>query len=149
MRSPRFCFMRTMTLRNRDGTPYLKRWRIFQCPWFALWLHRIDGPDEDRALHDHPRAFISFVLRGGYVEEIPCGDGNMLRMVRRINVKGARDLHRIVYLEGHAVGDQPARPRPTWTLVLCGPVRREWGFQTEDGWVPHDEYFGSAVASWD
>lgn len=36
----------------------------------------------------------------------------------------AEQLHRLV-LEA-----------PVWTYVVCGRVRRTWGYQTERGWVP-------------
>lgn len=139
-RSPRWSLFRTMTLRNSDGTPYLKRWRIFECPWFGVYLHRISGPDEGRDLHDHPWPFVSIVLRGGYHEEAPFGASSPIifledRCVRWVNAKRAESLHRVCWL--HRV--------PTWTLILRGPRCRDWGFVTEDGWVRHDQYHVGAI----
>jgi hypothetical protein len=133
-RSPSWAFCRTMVLRNRDGTPYLRRWRIFECPWFGVYLHRIDGPDEGRDLHDHPWPFVSIVLRGGYIEEVPDYYGVRERSVRWVNFKAAEDRHRVASVD-----------KPTWTLVLRGPRWRRWGFLTDHGWVDHASYGGGAI----
>ena len=50
---------------------YLTRWRLVECPWFGVYLHAIRIDDSDRHLHNHPWAFCSLVLRGGYVEAGP------------------------------------------------------------------------------
>lgn len=113
----------------RDGRPYLTRWRLIQTPLFAAYLHRFWAPDHDEDFHDHPWDFVSIVLAGGYVEE----RGWPLRVERRgrgsVAYRRAEDLHRIASVIV-----------PTWTLVLCGRRRREWGFQTPHGWVQWEEY---------
>lgn len=45
----------------------------------------------------------------------------------------AEDLHRL------------ETSRPLWTIVLTGPKRRRWGFQTAAGW----RYWREALDSWD
>lgn len=138
-------------IRDADGTVYLRRWRIFECPWFGILLHQINGPDKDSDRHDHPWDFISIVLRGGYVEQVrPCRWGPRdhvsirefskwartgEREVRWFNRKRATEPHRIVCLFR----------APTWTLVLRGPRKRTWGFYTEDAWVPWHVYLGVAT----
>lgn len=123
------------------GELYLRRWRIVQTPWFAVYLHKIATPDKDRDLHDHPWPFVSLVLRGGYDELLWTGreDAHEHRgphMERRgwlsIGFRRATDAHRIVRLH-HA---------PTWTLVFTGRRRRSWGFYTERGFVDWREYLG-------
>lgn len=134
-----WALLRRFTIRCPGGR-YLDRVRIVQTPWFAVWLHRIARPDADRHLHDHPRSFLSIVLRGGYVEEVPIFQTDwkgraptILNVVRWSSFKRAKDLHRIVDLWRSGA--------PTWTLVFCGPLRRRWGFATEVGWLDHEAYF--------
>lgn len=68
------------------------------------------------------------ILAGGYVEHRPggvsrrCLPGDVVR-------RRAEDLHRLELLKSSA-----------WTLVVTGPIRRQWGFQTEDGWILAGEY---------
>ena len=120
------------------GSEYLRRLHLLKTPWFSVMLHWIRKPDPQPDMHDHPVSFLSLVLRGGYVEEVPDGlhwdmrgplpqlvMRRRMRRVRRLNWKGATDLHRIA----------EARPG-TLTLVLAGPKVREWGFLTADGWTP-------------
>lgn len=118
----------------KGGSVYLTRLHLVQVPWGALMLHWIRRADPDPDMHDHPVAFASLVLRGGYVELVPraIGEdpGGAQRTVRRFNLKNADDPHRIV----------DVNPRGTLTLVLAGPVTRSWGYHTEGGWVPWREY---------
>lgn len=111
---------------EKDGDVYLTRWRLLQCPWFGLYLHRFTRPDQDRYLHDHPWDFCSVVLRGGYQERFKRGIVHLCRTRRTGSVAfhKAEALHRIVELYR----------TPTWTLVLTGRRRRQWGFLTADGW---------------
>jgi hypothetical protein len=130
-----------------DENPYMIRWRLFECPWFRVFFHRILRDDSDRHMHDHPFSFVSMILRGGYWEWTPvvkkCTHGDAFGYVsipeRRwcrpftILFRRATDLHRIALRDG----------RPAWTLVIAGSRQRQWGFHTEEGWVAHTEYFES------
>lgn len=114
-----------------EGELYLRRLHLFQCPWFAVMLHWILRPDANRDLHDHPVSFLSVVLRGGYLQEVPHEEGEAFRLerIRWGQYMPAEGAHRILtVLPG------------TLTLVLAGPRRREWGFLTLDGWVDWRTY---------
>src|SRR5215472_18922423 len=50
--------------------PYLIRWRA-ETPFGSVRLHHWLGPDDDRAFHDHPWWFVTFVLAGGYTDRNP------------------------------------------------------------------------------
>ena len=105
----------------------MRRWR-FIAPWKCLRIHHILRSDSDRHFHDHPMDFTSLVLWGGYIEYTPnamprtCRPGTIVR-------RKAEDLH---YLK--LIG------KSAWTILFTGPFRREWGFQTEDGWIRASEY---------
>ncbi len=115
---------------------YMRRWRIGHRFRWSLRIHHIVRSDRDRELHDHPFDFVSLILWGGYVEITPTrftdpegtpnhrrwyGPGSIIR-------RKAENLHRLEL------------KRPAWTLVLRGPIRREWGFVTTMGWVPWQDF---------
>lgn len=115
-----------MDMRRPDviiGDDYLRRW------WIAprnrgtnVYLHEILRSDDERAMHDHPWQWTSFIIEGGYIEHTP--DGRFERKAGDIVVKQATDLHRLVIPEGgRAV-----------TLFTTGPIIREWGFACPQGW---------------
>ncbi|MCC7419836.1 MAG: hypothetical protein IT428_06130 [Planctomycetaceae bacterium] len=126
-----------------EADPYMIRWRLIETPWFGVFFHRIFRDDADRHLHDHPWPFVSLILKGGYFEELPARfyqlplRNNPVRVESRtwkpplsIIRHAATDLHRITLNDG----------RPAWTLVFIGRRCREWGFQTEDGWIDWKTY---------
>jgi hypothetical protein len=63
------CFQHKVVV-NCDRDPYLYRWYIFRTKRVALFLHKFVRSDEDRALHDHPWAFLVIPIWRGYVEHI-------------------------------------------------------------------------------
>jgi hypothetical protein len=54
--------------------PILHRWTLLNLGERVgkLLLHRFYPNADDRAVHDHPRGFITVVLRGGYDDLVPC-----------------------------------------------------------------------------
>ncbi len=144
---------RRLRLRRADGRVYLNRWG-WRCRFGAVLLHRMDAPDPGEDLHDHPWAFVSIVLAGGYIEEraatrdattyariaVEYLDTPLMRGARRgfeeerrrFSVRRMRldECHRITRL----------LRAPTWTLVITGPRRRRWGFYLPDGWMEDVDY---------
>jgi hypothetical protein len=104
--------------------PYLLRWYLLpRNKRFNLYLHKFLRDDDDRALHDHPWWFISFVLKGSYREYL----APQLSVVRRrfsLAFRPATHRHRVALINN-----------PTWTLILTGPKIREWGFWCPKGFV--------------
>lgn len=101
--------------------PLMVRYRLLRTPWFNVYLHHFLRSDFDRACHDHPWDFTTFLIGGGYWENTPMG-----RFWRRqFSV-----LHRCAEWQ-HWV----EVVKPVWTLILVRPKRREWGFITPRGWV--------------
>lgn len=115
-----------------SGRTYLERLRIVQTPWGGLYLHRIAAKDSD-VPHDHPWDFRSFILWGGYTEVL-CNDHKPVGTVdrkrwRRWQLRRAEVSHYIATVQPH-----------TYTLLLVGPRKRNWGFWTDHGWVPWREH---------
>lgn len=113
------------------GRTYLKRWHLIpENSFLNVYYHEIGASDLDRHLHDHPYFFSSFILEGGYFEHTEKG----------ITDRGAGDLnihipwfaHRLVMKNSYGAK----------TIFITAPKIRKWGFKTEDGWIPNDQYIG-------
>ncbi|MBA3686785.1 MAG: hypothetical protein H0W72_16295, partial [Planctomycetes bacterium] len=93
-------------------------------------LHYFRRPDDDDSLHDHPWAFTTTIVAGGYTEHLPpltwtpgsaLGPAWNARHIDRD--AGATVVHAAGDL--HCVGSILAN---TWTIVRTGPKERPWGF---------------------
>lgn len=108
-----------------DPTPYMIRWYLFDCRFGGVMLHRFFRSDDDRDLHDHPWAFLSIILRGGYNEETSDG----LKWYK----PGSFLFRRADW--AHAIRLRPGTEGYVWSLVIKGPIKRQWGFYPPSGWV--------------
>lgn len=115
-----------MISRTPDGQEYLRRYFILESKWLRIYLHRIGASDADPCMHDHPWWFVSIILRGGYLEHTP--RGILRRRPGNVAYHPLGWLHR---LELSA---------PAWTLLIGGPVERQWGFMTPSGWQSFEDY---------
>ncbi len=128
------------------GTDYMTRFYLSPIiSGYQLRLHHIMRSDSDRDPHDHPYDFWSLILWGGYrearffvdrIKDAPASTlwhaGTKFRRFGSLAFRRAEHLH-ILKMK-----------KPTWTLVLAGPDKREWGFWTKAGWVHHSRYFNAA-----
>lgn len=108
------------------------RWYIIpRNPWCSIYLHKFLRDDEDRALHDHPWWFVSWMLKGGYEEFIYQGFLPARRRWLSLALRPATHRHRVRLLR-----DVTGAMVPAWTLVVTGPRIREWGFWCPQGFRP-------------
>jgi len=122
---------------GRKDDPYLLRWYVIpRNPWLSIYIHKFMRDDEDRALHDHPWWFVSFMLKGCYWE-IVTGGKWVFRRWLSVGIRRATHRHRVVLLKRGGVARQPI---PCWTLVITGPRIREWGFWCPKGFVPWQQF---------
>jgi len=119
-------FLNPMISRTPDGEEYLRRYFIFESERFRIYLHKISLSDADPCMHDHPWWFVTFILRGGYIEHTP--KGTFERKPGQVRYNPIPWLHRLEL------------KKPAWTLLIGGRVKRTWGFMTPNGWMPFDEY---------
>lgn len=115
--------------------PYLLRWFVIpRNPVFNIYLHKFLRSDDDRALHDHPWANCSILLRGTYTEHTIAAGGINRREVLHTGALRVRWTGRIAHrVELH--------DGACWTLFVTGPRYRAWGFHCpEQGWI-HWERF--------
>jgi len=134
--------------------PYMKRWYLIpRNRWLNVYLHQFLRDDDDRALHDHPWWFMSFMLWGRYREhfekpihsELLAGGAQWIssqecsieRRAPSFAFRRAAHRHRVELMkrDGMAV--------PCWTIVITGRRVREWGFWCPQGFV-HWQQFTSA-----
>jgi hypothetical protein len=115
-----------------DEEPYLQRYYILfkdrSTAPFNIFIHRFLKSDPDE-LHDHPWAYMTFILWGGYWEYTPLG--KKWYGMGSFRHAPANSLHRIEL--------DPTYPY-CWTLFIPFSKQRDWGFMTSSGWVRHDEY---------
>lgn len=136
--------------------PVFYRWTLARVLGRKVFFHRFQPNADDRAEHDHPAPFWTFVLRGSYVDRsycVPCdGDGFLLPDDAKCRACGGtgevRELMRPGMLRYRAAEYRHVTrvgPRGCWTLVLMGRKTRRWGFW-EKGvwwfWKDHEREFG-------
>lgn len=103
------------------NNPYIVRHILFRISMFGIYLHEMRRSDHDRALHDHPWPFMSFILRRGYRELTPYG--MLTHKPGRVLFRPATWQHAVV-IDG----------KPAWTLIFVGRRSRRWGFWPEGKW---------------
>jgi hypothetical protein len=123
--------------------PYLRRWHLIpRNPVLNIYLHQFLRPDDDRALHDHPWPWASWLLIGEYCEHTIKAGGIHLRTWRRagsLRVSSPWRAHRIELQQAAGLN------LICWTLFITGPRIREWGFHCPHaGWVHWRDFTDSA-----
>lgn len=112
---------RFITLKFREHLglpecPYVYRWRLEIRGVGSIRVHHWIGPDDDRAFHDHPWWFWTFVFKGSYTDKSPDGDDRLRAPALRY--RPALHRHTVV----------PDHPGGAWTILVTGPRVRTWGF---------------------
>jgi len=113
------------------STRWLERW--FPTLSYRLVLHKCVKSDAD-GLHDHPWAWKSKILEGGYWEHLSTGEV-ILREPDGWRSCKSTDYHRLVL---------PHEGAESWSLFLMGQKEKDWGFQDRNGdWVQWEEYINN------
>lgn len=123
--------------------PLMLRWTFFERFGYKAMVHYFPPGVDDEDPHDHPRSFLTFVIRGEYMDQHwePSGECP-IEMVKApaIRFRAADYMHIVETPEGPGC----------WTIVVMGPVKRPWGFFRLNGskWWPWERYvqnFGGTV----
>ena len=135
---------------TKEGLLYLRRFFLFSTRWGGVYLHHIVRSDDDKFPHDHPWDFTTLILSGGYRDEQWQFDDSLgltpagIQYCRPFKIyrRKAEHIHRVRLWEVKTVPATNAAiaVRGAWTLVLRGPIRREWNFVTQERKVPWREY---------
>lgn len=119
-------------IKSKTGELHFKRWQIFSCRFFSIYIHGIYKADEDFYLHDHPWNYFSILLKGYFTERVKdktrpgkyldniLGPGSFV-------FKKAEDFHKIQQLRSPSI----------YTLFIAGRRRREWGYDVQGTWIDH------------
>ena len=115
-----------------NGEVYLRRWHVIaRNRFFNIYVHRFSRSDDDRALHDHPWASLSWVLRGRYIDITSKGGKLLTEGKFKLRLSGKKP-HRVVLIDDTC-----------WTLFVTGPKYREWGFHCPKlGWTHWKKFLG-------
>ena len=129
------------------GEDYLHRYYVFlkDRKWFPfnVTLHKIVRSD-DPIFHDHPWAYVTIVLKGGYWEHTPLYNDKGVKFAEFQTWRGPGSVIHRKAKEFHWLELDP-NVGPATTLFFMGKQEREWGFlvQTKKGfhrWVKWTAY---------
>lgn len=117
---------------------YMKRWIVKLPTGHTVRVHRILRADADDEMHNHPFAFVSLILSGGYLEQIYVCEGELHHKVQiwrrpfSLNRCSIETRHKICWVP----------PGGAWTLVLAQPKAQSWGFflEPDQTFVPWREF---------
>ena len=118
---------------NGKGETYMERWVILSLFGYRLYLHHFLRNDDVRDLHDHPNGFITFVFRGGYLEEYVAArapNGFLYQEETRLKHVSAPSLRYLPANHTHRV--MVGNGKTAWSLVLMFPAFRAWSFFHRD-----------------
>jgi len=93
------------------------RYSLVKTRWFNIYIHQLDAPQwHPVGCHDHPWWFVTILLSGGYLERV---GGVYTRQY-----PGA-----ILYRPANWQHDVTTPYGRSWSLIVTGPKKHEWGFQ--------------------
>jgi hypothetical protein len=121
--------------------PYAYRWML-NLGLFSVRVHHWVRSDDKRYFHDHPWAFITIILKGGYTDVSWRGDIDGLKKdisARHGNLTLSDDKKYIVEKDTVIAGNWRYRPSShrhyvdvpkggCWSLLFCSYPVRNWGF---------------------
>jgi len=120
-------------MRTSEGELYLRQYRFLKTPWFSIYLHQICKSDEDQHLHNHVSDFYQILLSGEIIETYRLVPSPLTYreyyFPGEVVKRKANDLHRIRLTSEKA-----------WILILSFKKIQEWGYETENGFISHNEY---------
>ncbi|NTS31316.1 hypothetical protein HQ945_08610 [Phyllobacterium sp. BT25] len=129
-------------LRHEPMSPTFDKWHVGGTPFPAVF-HRFTEPDLGDP-HDHPFAFRSIILHGGYIEEVYHPERGLIDVIARPPGDSFRieatHIHRIVSLPGGEcwtlmLPERQLRTSCFWQFRDDGAYFRKWH---DEEWTPYD-----------
>lgn len=108
---------------GREECPYAYRWRL-DFYWFSFRIHKWISSDDTRAFHNHPWHFITFVLKGYYIDVTPqllTPNISQKEYVKQYTFHYRNKDHK------HYV-EIPKEQSPVWTFVTTFSKPRKYAF---------------------
>lgn len=112
-----------------EECPMMRRW-VLVTPLGSVRLHHFLRPDHDRHPHDHPWWFVTLILKGGYLDRSILDGEPVIDRLTAGSIRFRPALHRH-WVETH----------DSWSLVVTGRIRRQWGFWESGVFAPVADYF--------
>lgn len=123
---------------GRASCPYLRRWVFNFGPAGSVRVHHWTASDDPRALHDHAWWFLTLVIKGGYTDAtVNPPDEAWEKYVGMDHLHAGSVRYRSAYHAHSVIVD----PGGCWTVMLTGPVSRDWGFWVDGTWMRMRKYF--------
>lgn len=114
---------------TKEGVLQFRRWRLFACPWFSIYIHKIYICDNDKHPHNHPWKFTSIVLGGEYQETDKNERLSDIRKCGSIYTLDTEEFHRMYITE------------PSTVLIITGRRKHDsWGYWAENGLIDWETY---------
>lgn len=107
--------------------PYMYRW-VFNFKLFSIRIHHWIRSDDKRAFHSHPWNFITFVIKGSYIDVTPEGKETL-----KFGSIRYRKNHHMHYVDVPKTG--------CWSILLTGNPNFKWGFLVNNKFIRKDKYF--------
>ena len=136
-------FKKVKEIKSSSGELHFLRFAIFECSFFAIYIHRIYRADKDPFCHTHPWNFFGVVLKGGYIERMQFPDNNSgwwnlckenfldkKKSFLSIGYGGRKYLHKILKVS----------PSPVTTLFCTFGRKQPWHFYIDNQFVESSEY---------
>lgn len=118
-------------IRSKTGELHFRRYRIFSCRLFSIFIHKIYQSDEDLHPHNHPWNFVSIILSGGYVETLYGASNAPEKVVAKpfsVLFRRYYDFHKIELVS------------TTTSLVFTGRRIDQWGYLVNELYYSAEEY---------
>jgi len=112
-------------------TGYLYRWTVLRINRLHIRLHKIVDEDQTPFLHNHPFHYISFIIKGGYDEQV-LENGDIKTYSHSwwsVIQRRASVFHRIKRVKG-----------PTWTLFITWCTDSNWELKQHPSLDVPDRY---------
>jgi hypothetical protein len=144
----RFLFL-VKEIVSQEGVVHFRRYRLISLPFLNLYVHQLLHSDMDAHMHDHPWNFDSFILFGSYLEQASYPRKKWIG--KDITSAKQEGMSLAIHSGKYSAGDLISHTRNdvhritlltpvVWTLVLTTGFKSEWGYQTKEGWIQHQEY---------
>lgn len=121
-------------IKSKAGELHFQRYDVISWPWLRIYIHNIAERDKDLHPHSHPWHFVSFALKGEYIEEWQSEDGSKKKTTvhnfPHVMFRKAQDFHKIVYTSKPSV----------WTLVIAFGKKKPWGLKVGNQVIGNEEY---------
>lgn len=133
-----------LEIKSKTGVLHFRRWRIFSCKLFNIFIHEISKADLDLHLHNHPWNFASIILWGSYIEELKCNNKTALRTHKPFSFayRTKNQFHKIKeILPLFKILKISIKSDKIYTLFFTGKRRNDdWGYSVNGIFIDNIEY---------